>query len=332
MNSLEDIISRSSCYSLNAEAEDSIRFEENVCCSSNQNHLFSASMTFLQNHLLRKLKTEFKPNNLNLSKKTYSDLLIIENLSKQAQYKYYIRLKNIEEYDNILKKEARISDSSLSLSQILPVAKKNSKQGKSKIVRFFKTISKANVNLLCDSEKPQNMSSALSKEKSFLMDINSFPSTSSFNPNLSTNALTINRLLITPKSIKPNKMELILSNSLKSKKATSTCKYSSKSSNSMIVPNLIDHNINKFENLNAEGDTKKYNFSTNGDKINELTRCGAHTSLRKHLKINNLIENVCSSEEDEFICNYAPSFTNFTHELKSKSSSENGLIKFKQDM
>ncbi|KAF2895427.1 hypothetical protein ILUMI_10749 [Ignelater luminosus] len=132
-------------YLLNYKIEDSnLDIEIGLGSPHDQKVFLSASMAFLQNQLLKRLKYDIYSRfqrRYYIPEKTYSDLLLVERNSKCKREKYFIRLKNIDEYDKILKDEACTPHRLLSLKTILPVPKKHSwiKSIRSRISRRFKS-------------------------------------------------------------------------------------------------------------------------------------------------------------------------------------------------
>ncbi|KAB0798202.1 hypothetical protein PPYR_09195 [Photinus pyralis] len=99
--------------------------EDGLCCPDDQKMFLTASMSFLQNHLARILNTDISsPVKEARPKRTYSDLLILESSPKCKRTKSYLRLKNIEKYDEISRNEASFFSPILTINQILPSAKK----------------------------------------------------------------------------------------------------------------------------------------------------------------------------------------------------------------
>lgn len=99
--------------------------EDGLCCPDDQTMFLTASMSFLQNHLARKLNTDItSPGKENRPKRTYSDLLILESSPKCQRTKSYLRLRNIDKYDEISRNEASFFSPILTINQILPSAKK----------------------------------------------------------------------------------------------------------------------------------------------------------------------------------------------------------------
>lgn len=86
-----------------------------------------ASMAFLRNQLTNKVKNSYENIPYNRESKSYSSLLIFElNLGTNIK-KYSMRVKNVEQYDAVMKMEARLPNKILSLHQLLPMPKKASK-------------------------------------------------------------------------------------------------------------------------------------------------------------------------------------------------------------
>lgn len=132
-------------FEKNAPALSNI--EDGLCCPDDQILFLTASMSFLQTRLMKKLNDEAVDKNVR--QKTYSNLLILENNPKSKQTKYYLKLKNIDRYDKVLEKEASMPSSTLSLNQILPRPKKSK--------TIFKLVQKMQINNENKSESTYNL-------------------------------------------------------------------------------------------------------------------------------------------------------------------------------
>lgn len=100
----------------------------------------SASVAFLQRYIHNKMTEPFqKPLPCDRDIGSYSDLLIFDVNEERC----FVRVKNVEKYDRIMKKEAAIPSKALSLDQLLPKPKK-AKKKRSSLLSLFrnKTLSK----------------------------------------------------------------------------------------------------------------------------------------------------------------------------------------------
>nr|XP_022905534.1 uncharacterized protein LOC111417477 isoform X3 [Onthophagus taurus] len=103
--------------------KDDINIEDGLCKPENENLFLISSIAFLQKHLIKKFENE---ENLKKSiDRKYSDLLIVESGQKYMRQKTYIKLVNIEKFDEILKNEASLPQNALSNTQLLPLPKKS---------------------------------------------------------------------------------------------------------------------------------------------------------------------------------------------------------------
>lgn len=84
-----------------------------------------ASMAFLQKQLIHKVRNGYEDNVPRCCEsKNYSSLLIFELNLGTTTRRYFVRVKNVEQYDAAMRMEARTPNKILSLHQLLPMPKK----------------------------------------------------------------------------------------------------------------------------------------------------------------------------------------------------------------
>lgn len=107
-----------------SDAGHCLNIEDALTRPDDECMFLKASMVFLQKQLLNKVTNSYENIPHRGESKNYSSLLIFElNLGNNTK-KYFVRVKNVEQYDAVMKMEARLPQKILSLHQILPTPKK----------------------------------------------------------------------------------------------------------------------------------------------------------------------------------------------------------------
>lgn len=122
---------------LQCPVRDDVNIEEGLCKPQDENLFLLSSIAFLQKHLVKKLENETKVIHDDEVEKRYSDLLLVESGQKFKRQKCFIRLPNMEKFDEVLKSEACLPQKLLSNTQLLPLPKK-SRSTKLSLTNIFK--------------------------------------------------------------------------------------------------------------------------------------------------------------------------------------------------
>lgn len=131
--------------------------EDNLISPQSQQLFFSASLAFLQKKLQEKTEEKRTKRICHDNEKTYSNLLIFEF---NHGGKCYVRIKNEEKYEDILKKECTVSSKQkLSFDQILPKPKKPKSESNNSFIKLLKRNS-VKINVVTSSEPILKQSSS----------------------------------------------------------------------------------------------------------------------------------------------------------------------------
>lgn len=315
--------------------------EDNLTTPENQQVFLNASLAFLQKKLEEKLNEkvnndDFRRNN----EKSYSNLLIFEYKNGEISEKCFVRIKNEEKYEKILKKECTISpEAKLSLEQIIPKPKKPKTENRSLISLLKRSALKINV-----PREP-----AAKKSASFLTIFKHItPNASRSNLScasaisLQTNAYFKNlKLPSTPSDIS------VLSGFIKPQRTESCCSYRSGKSNrssyskrsTRTRQNILSHDeieilhmipqspriCQKHHHCDKQNSLKEYSVPMDcGDSVCSSSSNNGHNAVKKcPSKLSICIEEDEEGDEEENeggISSYDSS--NLTDEIKSNFSIE----------
>lgn len=144
---------------------DLSNIEECLITPPNQQVFLTASMAFLQKRLEDKLDEKQNISNNNkfigtANNRNYSSLLVFELDNGISSDRYFVRVQNNEQYQEVLKRECTVSSrEKLSLDQILPKPKKP----KSKNKGFLKRLksSSLKLNIMRETAAPKSSMSFL---------------------------------------------------------------------------------------------------------------------------------------------------------------------------
>ncbi|KAF5285650.1 hypothetical protein FQR65_LT13080 [Abscondita terminalis] len=290
--------------------------EDGLCCPDDHILFLSASMSFLQNHLMRKLSdADGAGERDTIRRRTYSNLLLLENNSKCKQTKQYLKLKNMERYNEILQNEASRPSSALTINEILPQPTKSKtifkllqKISSNNDRKCFNDKSESTYNLFRNCKVNIRNDSVQTVWTSPVKQLeNSTPTTSSINNfEVGLSTMAVNRIAMAANFKKPVEKEL--------------------KNNKSEIPIVINENVLHLNDKQIhDGDinlTKSDGFRKGThSKVNILTKSGGKTRLKQVLNDSSVIEFESNIKEDvSSITDVSP---NFIEEFAFKISSEN---------
>ncbi|KAF5299980.1 hypothetical protein FQA39_LY11353 [Lamprigera yunnana] len=216
--------------------------EDGLCCPQDTNIFLTASMSFLQHRLKQKLNDDLLDDK-NHRKRTYSNVLILENHPNSKQTKYYLKLKNIDRYDEIFRKEASMPSSALTLNQMLPQPKKP--KTSFTIFKQFSTASERK-SLNTKSQSTYNLFSNHGNGEKITSNVgkSNLLSQTSTSTTKHLDALVINRITMKPSFQKPNENESVTI--IKSSDVPENIE--------SLAPNVMENcNLTKVDNTDSTG-------------------------------------------------------------------------------
>ena len=118
---------------------DNVNIEDGLCRPEDFEAFMQSSIAFLQKQLIRTMRGEIGGiTNEDRSNKSYSNLLIVKAGNGHQQGNRYIRLTNVDKFEEIQKNESSLPFNALSSHKILPVPK-NPRSHKLLLSRLFKS-------------------------------------------------------------------------------------------------------------------------------------------------------------------------------------------------
>lgn len=100
------------------ESKSKYNIEDGLLRPENKEVFLTSSIAFLHQRLLQKIESDVRIKTDNTEKK-YSDLLIVTTDSEQSRT-IYVKLKNINKFEEAMKNESSFPNKKLSIDQILP--------------------------------------------------------------------------------------------------------------------------------------------------------------------------------------------------------------------